>query len=355
MKKFIRGNTAVLALFTFSILSYVLLVPMFSGSINSAIAAEKANYLMGSTRSTSGTYPAAVAGAGILNKYAPDVQVTLIATGATHDNLKRLRLGDLQWAMVTNPDGAAMSYAGVRKYKTPDKTLRLFFYYLTNITHILVREDTDIHKLEDLNGRIFHAGGIGFASTYNTKAIFKALGIKPKWFIGSLSDAVAAIKDNRCRGYSKSGAGIGSIDSTTMDILTRTKMRIVSFTDKQVKVALKTIPGLFYGLEPAGSIKGMENQGNIRSFANGLASYGNTKIPQEIGYQMIKAIVEHYDDIIAASPKSAKVNPIKDTIKHGVATAKMCGLPLHAGVVQYFEERGEKVPALIIPPEYKKK
>ena len=355
MKNFIRGNTPVLALFTFTIISCALLVPMFGGSSDSAIAAGKVNYLMGSTRSTSGTYPAAVAGAGILNKYAPDVQVTVIATGATHDNLKRLRLGDLQWAMVTNPDGAAMSYAGVRQYKTPDKTLRLFFYYLTNITHIYVRADSDINKLEDLNGKKFHAGGIGFASTYNTKAIFKALGIKPNWFIGSLSDAVAAIKDNRCIGYSKSGAGIGAIDSTTMDILTRKKLKIVSFTDEQMKIALKTIPGLFYGLEPAGTIKGMKDQPEIRSFANGLAAYGNTKIPQEIGYQMIKAIVEHYDDIIAASPKSAKVNPIKDTIKHGVATAKMCGLPLHAGVVQYFEERGEKVPSLLIPPEYKKK
>jgi TRAP-type uncharacterized transport system substrate-binding protein len=211
-----------------------------------------------------------------------------------------------------------------------------------------------VKKLEDLNGKKFYAGGIGFASTYNTEEIFKALGIKPDYFIGGLSDAVAAIKDNRCIGYSKSAGGVGTTDATTLDIMTSTKVKIISFTKEQIKIALKTIPGLYYGFEPAGSIKGMEDQPDIISFVNALATYGTTRIPQQMGYQIMKALVEHYDRIVAAMPAAGEYHPVKDTIKYGKDTAEACGLPLHSGVVQYFEEIGEKVPTILIPPEYKK-
>lgn len=333
--------------------AFVLTLPGGFGA--SAQAAKKARYLMGSTRTISSSYPQSVAIADIVTKYSKDIDVTTVVTGASLDNLARLRTGDLGLGSCITNDGATMSYAGFGKFDTPDKDLRFYFIYLRNIVHIIVREDSGINKLEDLTGKRFHAGMVGAGSTYNTKAIFEALNIKPKYFIGSLADAVSAVKDNRIVGYSKAGAGFGAIDSTTMDIMTRRKVKILTFTDEQMEIALKARPGLFVGKEPAGTIKGFrKDHPNITSFVNGLSFYSRKNVPQEHGYQIMKAVVEHFDEIAPTIPKLAILDPVKDTIKYGLVTAEMVGLPLHAGVVQYLQEIGEEVPAILIPPEYKK-
>lgn len=344
----------------FSFLSVLLIL---GGVGKPAEAAEKKfMYLMGSTRVTSSHYPPAVAVGEAINKWAPDVNVTVIATGASHDNLKRLRKRDLDIGMVTTPEGAAMSYMGVRKYKTPDKTLRWMFLYAQSINFEIVRADSGVYKLTDLNGKKFHAGGIGFGSTYNIMESLKALGIKPDYFIGSLSDAVAAIKDNRAIGYSKSsaiweekGKSVSQLDGTTVNIKTRTPVRIISFTEEEIKVALKTIPGLSYGHIPAGNIRGLENNPAVTGFVNSVGCYGTTRIPQEIGYQIQKAVVEHWEHVCSGFPPSKHYDPVKDTLKSGLVTAEACGLPLHSGTVQYFEEIGVKVPSILIPPEYKRR
>jgi len=333
----------------------IFVLPLLAGTDSSVQAAEKARYLMGSTRTISSSYPQCVAQVEVINKYAPSVELTIVETGASLDNLQRLRTGDIGIGSCITNDGAAMSYKGFGKFDTPDKDLRFYFIYLMNIVHITVRADSGITTLEQLNGKKFSAGMVGAGSTYNTKEILKALNIKPDYFVGSLADAVAALKDNRIVGYSKAGAGFGAIDATTMDIMTRTKVRILGFTDEQMKIALKARPGLFYGKEPAGTIKGYyKDHPEINSFANGLSVYSRTNVPQEQGYQIIKAIVEHFDEILPTIPKAARMDPVKDTLKYGLQTAQVVGLPLHAGVVQYFQEIGQEVPAILIPPEYKK-
>lgn len=331
-------------------------VSLLFGTIDTpAEAATKVRYLLGTTRTISSMYPSCVAAADIINKYAPDVEVTVVDTGASLDNLQRLRTGDIGLGICITNDGGAMSYGGFGKFDKPDKKLRFYFIYLLNICHVTVRADSGINKIEELTGRKYHAGMIGAGYTYNTKIIFDALGIKPNYFVGSLADAVAAIKDNRCIGYSRTGGGLCAIDATTMDIMTSTKMKILSFTDAQMKIALKARPGLFYGKEPAGCIKGFyKDHPEIVSFVNGLSFYSENNVSQEHGYQIMKAIVEHYDGIVAALPMSGKIDPVNDTIKYGLQTAEMVGLPLHAGVVQYLQEIGKDVPSVLIPPEYKK-
>lgn len=325
------------------------------GIDTSAQAAEKVRYLMGTTRTISSMYPSCVAAANIINKYSSNLDVTTVVTGASLDNLQRLRTGDIGLGICITNDGGAMSYGGFGKFDTPDKDLRFYFIYLLNICHMTVREDSGINKVEDLTGKKYHAGMIGAGYTYNTKEILKALNIKPDYFVGSLADAVAAIKDNRIVGYSRTGGGVGAIDATTMDIMTRTKMKILSFTDEQMQIAMKARPGLFYAKEPAGSIKGFyKDHPDIVSFVNGLSFYSGKNVPQEHGYQIMKAICEHYEDIVAALPMARKIDPINDTIKYGLQTAELVGLPLHAGAVQYLQEIGKEVPAILIPPEYKK-
>jgi len=338
-----------------TVAAIVFVLPLLCGIDPSVQAAEKARYLMGSTRTISSSYPQNVAQVEVINKYAPGVAVTIVETGASLDNLQRLRTGDIGLGSCITNDGAAMSYKGFGKFDTPDKDLRFYFIYLMNICHITVRADSGITKLEELTGKKFHAGMVGAGSTYNTKEIFKALNIKPNYFVGSLGDAVAAMKDNRIVGYSKTGAGFGAIDGTTMDIMSRIRVRILSFTDEQMKIALKARPGLFYGKEPAGTIKGFyKDHPEINSFTNGLSFYSHNNVPQEHGYQIMKAIVEHSDEILPTIPKTARMDPVKDTLKYGVQTAEMVGLPLHAGVVQYLQEIGQEVPPILIPPEYKK-
>jgi hypothetical protein len=56
--------------------------------------------------------------------------------------------------------------------------------------------------------------------------------------------------------------------------------------------------------------------------------------------------------MVPAYAELAEWDVVKDTIRTVAGLANP--VPLHAGVVQYFIERGYDVPARILPPEWKR-
>ncbi len=221
---------------------------------------------------------------------------------------------------------------------------------------MIVREDSGVKTLEDLNGKGFSFGLPGSGDYQQTKSIFQAIGINVKEFVGSYGDAVEAMKDRRIVGISKTGIGVQP-DASIVEVAASTKLRALGFTPEQLAKIRATSPDIaaIPFLEvPAGAIKVMP--GHPAFFTHhALSGSGTTpKVPQDIIYKVVKALDEHWKDTVVPSFAGAGATTPNSMDTINAFSMLKPSAPLHAGVVQYFLEKGLKVPDSLIPPEFKK-
>ena len=311
------------------------------------------NLFMGSTSSSSGMYPACVVLARVINKHVPEVRVTVLETGATHDNIQRMAKNQIQLFAASGTDGAALAYHGIAKYEgKPVKTLRVVLLYYENFGAYVVRADSGVKTLRDLNGKKFSAGIPGSAAEYSSSMVFKILGIQPQIVFGSLADAMDMTKENRIVGFAKHPA-LKSLDSTSVDVNTQTPIRLVSFTDEEITKVISLLPGNARIDIPAGGVLGLREQGALTSYQNGAGLYATSELPADLVYKIVKAIMTDWQkELVPAFAEAATFHGIKDTIR--VASAFGQSAPIHVGAAKYFMEQGYNVPAKLLPPEWKK-
>lgn len=326
-------------LFISALLSF--LIGLFFSSTPSGAATKFLT--IGSTSTSSSHYSYFVAVAKIINENLPGVNATVVATGASIDNIKRMAKGQADLGLVTL-DAGYMAYHGTGSWKDAAvKKQRILWLYMTTAVHYVVREDSGVKTLYDLHKKAFHPGMRGSASEAAAMAIFKILGIEPQYHRGDTGDAVAAVKDNRIVGICKSGLGKG-FDASIMDIATSTPVRVLEFTDKEIKKVNAEMPYVSWLTVPAGTVKGM---GDFKTVANVNFVMGVEDIPQEIAYKTIKAICANTATQEAAFPAMKGLNIPKGTLEAAMSVSNP--VPLHPGSIQYFNEIGLKVPKELVP------
>lgn len=303
--------------------------------------------LIGSTQTGSSHYAYAVAATKAINKFVPEVNASVVETGASVDNVKRLRAGQIDIGAVVTEKVMYEAWKGMKTWKnmaTPD--LRMLWVYTQSIDYYVVREDSGVTKLEDLEGKKINPGMRGSATEATTKEIFQILGIKPDYHVGGTADAVAAIKDGRIVGYVKTGVGM-QLDASTLDVMTLTKVRLIPMTPEHVKKVKAVIPYLPFFTVPAGGIKAMPNQPEYTSWGMAVCGVALKTFPEDLMYKIVKAILKGRDMIVAAFPAHAEIDVPRDTLK-------ITMIPLHAGAYRVYKEMGIKIPEHAVPPEVKK-
>jgi len=312
-----------------------------------AWAKAKKYILLGSTQTGSSHYAYAVAATKVINKYVPELNASVVETGASVDNIKRMRAGQLDIGAIVTIKVMYEAWKGIgmwEKMRTPD--VRMLWAYTKAIDYYVVREDSGVKTLKDLEGKKFNPGMRGSSTEATTKQVFKILGIKPDYHVGGTADAVAAIKDGRIAGYVKTGIGL-QLDASTLDVMTLTKTRLISMTPGEVEKVKDVVPYLPFFTVPAGNIKAMPNQPEYRSWGMVVCAVAMKSFPDDLAYKAAKAILKGRDMIIAAFPAHADVDVSKDT-------AELTMIPLHAGAYRAYKELGTKIPERAIPPEAKK-
>ncbi len=320
---------------------------LFLWPSQAAWAQKKKFILIGSTQTGSSHYAYAVAATKVINQYVPEVNASVVETGASVDNVKRMRAGQMDIGGIVTDKVMYEAWKGIGMWKnmaTPD--LRMLWAYTQSIDYYIVREDSGVTKLEDLEGKKFNPGMRGSSTEATTKEIFEILGIKPDYHVGGTTDAVAAIKDGRIAGYVKTGIGL-QLDASTLDVMTLTKTRLISMTPEQVKKVKAAIPYLPFFIVPPGGIKAMPKQPEYHSWGMVVCGVAMKAFPEDLAYKMVKAILKGRDMIVAAFPAHAEVNVPKDTVE-------ITMIPLHAGAYRAYKELGVKIPERAVPPEAKK-
>jgi len=307
-----------------------------------SLAADK--ILFGSTATTSSHYVYVVSAGKAINTVSGDkVNITVVATGGAVDNLERIRRGQINMGIGTWAT-FYQAYHGIGKYKNDARPkIRVLWLYSVNAQNYVVRADSGITDLSGLNGKKFNPGLRGSATEQLVQQLLGTIGVKPDYFRASLSDAIAAVKDDRIAGYVKAGAGL-ELDGSTQELRAFTKIRILNWSaDRKAKVQ-EAMPFVGFVDIPEGKIPGVPAYSTVVQ-AIGVISYDDS-LTNDQAYEIVKGVNEgrKYQEAAYPSLKGFDIPKMTMTLSK---------IPLHPGAVRYYREIGVTIPENLLPPELK--
>lgn len=301
-------------------------------AMTTTMASAETRLAFGATNAQSAHYAYFAALAKVVNEANPDYQASVVETGATVDNLKRMERGQLDIGLITT---SALFHAnnGIKTFEGEPIQSKLLWAYSLAPQNVIVRQDSGITSFEDLNGARFGPGQRGSSTEATSQDVMSTFGIEPEWVRGSNGELAAAIKDNRATGFIKSAVGT-SFDALTTDIATFTPVQVLGLSDAQTAMIREQLPELSIVEMPGGE---MENSGPYTTWGFMIGVSARPDMPDDIAYNIVKAVMEDEVEQATAFPAVAGANLAELTIQYATS-------PLHPGAIRYFEEIGLTVP-----------
>ena len=309
-----------------------------AGLVASSVQAEE-QLLIGSTSTSSSQYGYFVSVGQIINQHVDGARSSVVETGATVDNLRRIVRGQVDMGLVTTNVGYH-AYAGEGDFEGRPVDNRLLWVYSAAPQNVVMREDAGVTSVAELEGVRLNPGITGSATEATTVGVMETLGISPEYVRGSTTDVVAGVKDNRMAGYVKSGVG-NRLDGSSMDISTFTPIQVLSLSEEQAEQLREQMPDISVVDIPEGAAEGIPA---YTTWSFGLAMHSSPDLDEELAYQIVKAVMENPEPQISALANLAEVDLAELTLDSGT-------VPLHPGAARYFEEQGYEIPDRLQPVE----
>jgi len=291
--------------------------------------AQKSSITFGSTNATSSNYALAVAMSKAIKKELPNSNVTMIETGASVDNIRRLTKGEIDFGLVmVDTSIHAIEGTGPFKDKAVNDLAVLYVHDVVTL-QLVVRADAGVSSLKDLTGKKFSAGIRGSGAELLTRQMFQVLGIEPQWSPGSMQDAIEGTQNRQLAGYSKYGVGAG-LDATLRELMISTPMKYLDFSPEQIALLQAKVKGVDFGKIPANTIPG---QAEVTTpVVLGTYSTRLSAMDDATAFAVAKAINENRQLLIDVFPHLKDMNFKAEALK----TEKL-GLKLHPGAKKYWE------------------
>ncbi|SDJ01840.1 TAXI family TRAP transporter solute-binding subunit [Salipiger marinus] len=295
--------------------------------------AQDTDLLIGSTSASSSHYGYFVAVGQIINENAEGLRASVVETGATMDNIRRMARGQVDLGLVTT-NTAQHAYSGTKDFEGNAQDLRLLWVYSNAPQNVVVRQDAGVDSLEALAEVRFNPGIKGSATESTTEAVFDTLGLSADYVRGSTTDIVDAIKDNRVAGYVKSGSGL-KLDGSTMDVATTTDIAVLGLSPEQADTLRTEMPDLAVVDIPEGAAEGVPA---YTTWAFGVGVAAPSSMDADTAYAIVSAVM---------ADQTAQANAMASLKDESLAqmTLDYGSIPLHPGAARWFEEQGIEIPA----------
>ncbi|XWN32582.1 MAG: TAXI family TRAP transporter solute-binding subunit [Devosia sp.] len=302
-------------------------------ALTAGTAGAETRLAFGATNAQSSHYAYFAALAKIINDAYPDeYQASVVETGATVDNLKRMDRGQLDIGLITT-SSLFHAYNGKKAFDGRPIESKLLWAYSLAPQNVVVRRDSDVSSIAELAGRKMGPGMRGSSTEATSQDVFALFGVEPDWVRGSNSELASAIKDNRSVGFVKSAVGT-SFDALTTDIAAFTPVQVLGLTDEQREMIREKLPELSLVEMPGGD---MENSGPYNTWGFMIGVSARPDLDEETAYDIVKAVMENTEAQEAAFPALKGSNLAELTLKYATS-------PLHPGAIRYYEEAGLTVP-----------
>lgn len=282
------------------------------------------------TGSTGGTY--FPLGGGIAQLWSNEIKglrVTTQATGASVENLRLLKSGEVELVMSTNGVGT-MALAGDGEFKGEKHDFVALGNIYPEVLQIVATEKSGIKTVEDMKGKRVALGPPGSGTEVTAKQVLGHYGLDPENDVKPFSDTFADAATKLQDGAIDAAFTVLSLPAAAiLDVATSSKIRIVEITGPNLDKLLKEDPS-FSKLEiPANTYPGQTKA--AQTVTNWATLYGLPGLDEEQVYQLVKVLYEKGSGIEHSVAEQITL----DTALEGLGETK-----LHPGAERYFKEKG---------------
>ena len=269
--------------------------------------------------------------AEVINKNVEGVRVTAEETKGYVANIKLMQRDELEISMATSLS-SYQAYAGTGPYEGSEKGEILSWMAIAPVAmHVITLKDGPVQSLEDLKGKRVGMGQPGGVSMLDADAMMTTLGLTPDDDFKPFRIRLGGMADGLADGNLDAALWNGSFPLPPVVKLTAGReVQLIPISDAFYDKMHAEYPPYFRLSIPADTYKGIAEDTPTFGLANGMVL--SKDVPEDIVYEMTKAIFENLEDLKAVHPAFGRVS--KDTVLNGF------GAPLHPGALKYYREIG---------------
>jgi TRAP transporter TAXI family solute receptor len=260
------------------------------------------------------------------------IAVNPLPTQGPVHNVKLLDSGGAQLGLTTMGVGlqgwnGTGDWTGAKQFRN----MRALFPMYDTPLQTVVLQKSGITTLAQLDKKhLFVGPKAGTGGTY-IPAIMKLLGISAEFGYGSFDVAAAELLAGNADAFvTLTGAPVPAVQT----VEAKEPITFIALSAEQIEAIRKAMPEFSSSKIAGGTYRGMPKDYvtiGVYNFAVGRAD-----LPNDLVYQLVKAVFENQPRLLKASPAAS------DTIPQNVA--KDSFLPFHPGAVRYYREIGVSIP-----------
>lgn len=262
------------------------------------------------------------------------MQMRVITFNSPAASMGAVQAGEAAFTFMSNDEvGIAVRGKDEHEGKPLDK-LQLAVTVFPFKVGVFVRDDSDIKTVADLKGKRFPTGWQGFPQGIAlSNAVLSTAGL-------SLDDVDGVPTANLLRAADDFKAGrldatifaIGAPKMAEIDASVKIRFLSLDNTD-EAKTAMAAIRPEYTiaSQAPLPHLNGVIGETNLMQYAMTVAA--SADVDEETVYQVVKAIHENKEGLVAAHPSFNAMNP--DNI-----AVQQADVPFHPGAIRYYKEVG---------------
>jgi TRAP transporter TAXI family solute receptor len=255
------------------------------------------------------------------------------STGGSVYNVNAIRSGELEFG-VAQSDVQYKAFNGETPFADQGafKGLRSVFSIHPEPFTVVARSDSGIRDFADLKGKRVNIGNPGSGQRDTMDVVMNALG----WTTGDFAlaselqpaEQSQALCDNNIDAMIYTvGHPSGSIQEAT----TACDSVLVNVTGPEIDKLIADNPFYRKAVIPGGMYRG--NRDDTTTFGVGATFVTSADVPEEVVYQVVKAVFDNIDQFRSLHPAFANLEP-EEMASDGLSA------PLHDGAARYFREAG---------------
>jgi uncharacterized protein len=304
---------------------------MVLSAASSAPAKGKIDLNIGAGNQGGSQYPITVALGQLLQKMPEIGQVTLMP-GSSIGNIIRVETGKAEIA-ISMSQSLRDGRLGLKPFtsKTTD-VVNLFSLHPFSVV-AFVPQDSPIKSFKDFAGKRLNIAPKGYSIREVGDTLLQMEGIANKVSIGTLriTEAVEEFKDGHYDGIMYAAS---SRMPPFMNLAETRDIRLVKFDHSLLVDFAKNNPSFYLTTWPPADARSaythLSNSVETLAYPNVIVA--SSKLSNQLAYDIVKYVAEHFDEIRPSEPSLADFN-VKDM-------ARQVGSPFHPGALKYYRERG---------------
>lgn len=192
--------------------------------------------------------------------------------------------------------------------------------------HVFTSADSDIEKVEDLDGVRIGVGARGSPTSVVAEAHIEALGLDSELVFTEPSELINMIRDGR---IDVIWYYAGAPWSNVLDLSSQVDLKFVSFTEEQISILQEAAPYTTSTIIDSDMYNFVEEDVLTPGIIQTVIA--SEDMDEDLVYEITKTTWENWDEIVELAPAAGSVS-VEDA-------ASMVG-DIHPGAMRYYEEIG---------------